>query len=326
MNMASTDPSIERYLQLENLEQHWRWIARRGGGTWAEVGRSVEGRPIPAISIGDTSRPTVMFSALMHGIELVGGLALLAVARDLVMRVETRWPFHFVFLPIVNPDAVASNLRRIRMGRRASMRCNAHGVDLNRNFAILNDRMPRHPLAGSSWRRSLHYRGPRPFSEPETKAVVEVTRACRPRLSVGFHSFGNMLLYPWAHTKEPNSRDPEYRRLGDAFCQALRAEDYELKNARGLYPTVGDMDDWLDADIGTLAYTVELSRPAWRVLHPRRFFNPFFWMNPEDPLATIDNVLPGLEAMLDAFGPKPPEPQAPRWPWPRLHIVPQAAR
>ena len=322
--MAWSESTIDRYLDLENLESHWQWIARRAGGAMHDVGRSVEGRAIPAVTFGDSRRPTVLLSALMHGIELVGGLALLAVARHLVSGPTL--PFHFVFLPIVNPDAVASNLRRLRRGVRASMRCNARGVDLNRNFAILNDRLPLHPFAGSTWERSYHYIGPRPFSEPETEAVAAVARAHRPVLSIGFHSFGNMLLFPWAHTKEPNRRDPEYRRLGEAFRSAQPADPYELRKARGLYPTVGDMDDWLDAELDCLAYTVELSRPAWSVLHPRRFFNPLYWMNPEDPIDTADHVVPGVMAMLRMLAAGYAKPQPTRAAWPRLQIVPQAAR
>lgn len=299
--MAWTEQTKTKYLQLENLESQWRWIARRGRGTWVEIGRSVQGRPISCISFGDSKQPTVLFSALMHGIELIGGLALLAVARSLVASSEKRWPFRFVFLPVVNPDAVTSNLERLRAGRRASMRCNARGVDLNRNFSILNDRLPFHPFAGSKWRRSYHYIGPRPFSEPETEAVARAARSCRPTLSISFHSFGNLLLYPWAHTKDLNARDAEYRLLGESFVQALPGESYVLKKARGLYPTVGDMDDWLDAELGCLAFTVELSRLAWSVLSPKRFLNPLFWMNPEDPEETVSNILPGIGAMLNRF-------------------------
>ncbi len=324
--MERTDETTERYLQLENLEAQWRWLARRGGGEWHDVGRSVEGRTIPSISFGDSRHPAVLLSALMHGIELIGGLALLAVARDLVARSRERWPLHFVFMPIVNPDAVASNLRRVRAKRRASMRANARGVDLNRNFAILNDRMPLHPFAGSKWPRSYHYMGPRPFSEPETKAVADVARTHKPALSIAFHSFGNMLLYPWAHTAAPNTRDPEYRRLGEAFCGALPTEPYDFRQARGLYPTIGDMDDWLDAELGTLAYTVELGRLDWSVLAPRRFFNPFFWMNPEDPSLSVSNVLPGIAAMFDLFSRRDQDRSISRSPRNRLHIVPQAAR
>ena len=321
--MEWSEDTTERYLQLENLADHWRWIARRSGGQWFDVGRSVQGRTIPVVTFGDTRKPTIFLSALMHGIELVGGLALLDVARQLLAE---RLPFHFVFMPVVNPDAVASNLNRLRQKRRASMRCNARGVDLNRNFAILNERMPFHPFSGSRWHRSYHYIGPRPFSEPETQIVAAVARQCRPVLSLGFHSFGNMLLFPWAHTREPNSRDPDYRRLGKAFCQALPHESYDLRKARGLYPTVGDMDDWLDAELGTMAYTIELSRLAWSVLNPKKLFNPLYWMNPPNPEATVKNVVPGVKAMLHALSKRSPEPDLHRAPWPDLHLVPHAVR
>ena len=324
--MQWNDDTRDRYLQLEDLESQWRWLAQRGGGTWAEVGRSANGRVIPALSFGNTSKPTVFLSALMHGIELVGGLALIAVAQRLVTATQS-WPFHFVFMPIVNPDAVASNLQRLRLRRRASMRCNANGVDLNRNFAILNDRMPLHPFAGSRWQRSIHYIGPRPFSEPETQAVASVARAYRPTLSIGFHSFGNLLLYPWAHTKDRNPREDHYHRLGSAFCGAQPTERYDLRNARGLYPTVGDMDDWLDAELGTLAFTVELGRPEWKVLASRRLFNPVFWMNSSSPRRTVDNVVPGVEAMLRTlargFDRHRAAAAVTR---PKLQLVPQAAR
>ena len=321
--MPWNEQTVESYLQLEDLEAQWKWLSARANGHWSDAGSSVEGRPIPVISFGDSRRPTVLLSALMHGIELVGGLALIEVARQLL---ASEWPFHFVFMPIVNPDAVASNLHRLRQGRRASMRCNARGVDLNRNFAILNDRIPLHPFAGSRWPRSYHYIGPRPFSEPETQAVAEVARASRPVVSLGFHSFGNMLLYPWAYTKETNPRDDAYRRLGEAFCAAQPTETYDLRRARGLYPTVGDMDDWLDAELGTMAYTLELGRLEWSMLRPRRFFNPVYWMNPTKPQRTVANVVPAVVAMLEALASGFVEPPAQRMPWPRLQLVPQAAR
>ena len=50
------------------------------------------------------------------------------------------------------------------------------------------------------WRHSPHYVGKCPMSEPETRALRDVALALRPRVSVGFHSFGELLLYPWAFT------------------------------------------------------------------------------------------------------------------------------
>lgn len=58
------------------------------------------------------------------------------------------------------------------------------------------------------------------------------------------------------------------------------------------------MDDWLDANLGTLALTVEVSRPTRSLRDLRRLLNPFWWLNPREADAAIDNVVPGVGALL----------------------------
>jgi hypothetical protein len=68
--------------------------------------------------------------------------------------------------------------------------------------------------------------------------------------------------------------------------------------ARSLYATSGDMDDWLDAELGTLAFTIEVSRPSLALLRPSRLTNPFCWMNPQDVGSTVANSTPGVSALV----------------------------
>src|SRR5262249_41900763 len=136
-------------------------------------------------------------------------------------------------------------------------------------------------------------------SEPETRAVRDVALETRPVVSVGFHSFGNMLLYPWAFTAKPNPRVARYQRIGAAFRRAQPRKPYALMQARDLYATIGDMDDWLDAELGTLAFTVEVSRPTWSLVRASRLFNPFCWMNPPDVESTVANLTPGVSALME---------------------------
>ncbi|MGK3997789.1 hypothetical protein [Sorangium sp. So ce1024] len=74
----------------------------------------------------------------------------------------------------------------------------------------------------------------------------------------------------------PAIRAPLYRALGDAFRRALPRDRYEVRQAARWYPTLGDMDDWLDANLGTLGFTVEISRPARSLGDLPRLLNPFF--------------------------------------------------
>jgi protein MpaA len=125
------------------------------------VGRSVEGRPIEAIEIGDPSAARkALVVGCIHGTECAG----VAVADTLaVMRPQPGLDLWIV--PDLNPD-----------GDAAGTRGNADGVDLNRNF-------PWH------WKRlkGIFYSGPRPLSEPESRFAHRLILRIRPQVSIWFH-------------------------------------------------------------------------------------------------------------------------------------------
>jgi protein MpaA len=72
-----------------------------------------------------------------------------------------------------NPDGVA-----------AATRQNARGVDLNRNF----------PYRWRPGARGTYYPGPRPASEPETRALQRLVRRVRPQLAVYYHQHMRMVV------------------------------------------------------------------------------------------------------------------------------------
>ena len=124
------------------------------------IGYSVKGRPIVAWHLGETHKPTVVLIAGMHGNE-PAPTAILRTLRDgrSVHGIDL-W-----VVPAYNPDGLARRTRR-----------NAHGVDLNRNY-------PYHwaPLTGS------YYSGPKPASEPETRAMMRFLRKVEPDWILSFH-------------------------------------------------------------------------------------------------------------------------------------------
>lgn len=129
------------------------------------IGRSVRGRPIVATRYGDTTSDNVaLVVGVIHGDEL-SGLRIARAVRRMAPTVEST---QLWVIDTVNPDGV-----------RADTRKNSHGVDLNRNFPY-------------RWRGNLphssgYYPGPRPASEPETRAVMAFVRRIQPDLSVWYH-------------------------------------------------------------------------------------------------------------------------------------------
>jgi predicted deacylase len=288
------------YPDAEGFDQAWITLARDAGASVGVAGESVEGRPIHRFELGAAHGPAVLLTGLVHGVELIGSIALLEFVRSVVNDPSSELLRHarLVIVPIVNPDALHANCVRLSAGRRAYQRSNSRGVDLNRNFPRLRHRLPLNLLGGSRWRRALNYVGPHPLSEPETRALSRIVDKLRPRVSVGFHSFGNLLLYPWAFTTRPNPRCKHYERAGRAFVDAQRGARYRVMQATDWYSTVGDLDDWLDAEYGTLAFTVEVSRPMRRLSNLRRLSNPFAWSNPVDVRPVVTGVAPGVDALL----------------------------
>jgi protein MpaA len=130
----------------------------------AVVGHSVADRPIKAHRLGDAQSPhKVLVIGCIHGDECAGG----AITRKLI-RKKPPTQFDLWVINTVNPD-----------GRRLGVRQNGRGVDLNRNF-------------GSQWipigtRWDPQYSGPRPWSEPETRAVRRLVRTIEPEVTIWYH-------------------------------------------------------------------------------------------------------------------------------------------
>jgi len=128
------------------------------------LGHSVNGRPIVArMLLRGTARRSVLVVGSIAGDE-PGGIAVTRLlASEPAVEGVRLW-----LIPDMNPDGAARGTRD-----------NADGVDLNRNFPF-------------RWRHlgtpgSRFYSGPKPSSEPESRAVEAFIRRTRPTLAIWLH-------------------------------------------------------------------------------------------------------------------------------------------
>ncbi len=237
------------------------------------IGASIEGRPMLAVKIGaasdDPARPNVLFMATHHAREWVSTEVAMQLIRWLadslspaVLATRDIW-----VIPVENPDGYQYTFTTDRLWRK-NRRPNSDGsfgVDPNRNYPAfwgVDD-------AGSSPLPFVEtYRGTGPASEPETQAIIAFHAAHPPVVSVSYHTYSGLLLYPYGFRAGAFAPDvPVYRALaGTDLAPAVRDsvpasfhDRYHPGPGWNLYPTNGEYTDWAYRAHGTFAFTPELT-------------------------------------------------------------------
>ena len=138
------------------------------------------------------------------------------------------------------------------------------GVDPNRNYggfwggpgASAPDSLPFGATAQD-------YRGPGPFSEPETRNIRKLVASRQVVTLITNHTFSNLVLHPpGLQSQGPPPDDKLLRRLADAMA---RENGYESQAGYELYDTSGTTEDWSYNATGGLGYTFEIGPSAF---HP----------------------------------------------------------
>lgn len=136
----------------------------------------------------------------------------------------------------MNPDGYEYSVKKDKYWRknRRPMGNGCYGVDGNRNYDIAwysAGKPETNPC-------SEVYRGPRPFSEPETAAMRDIINRLRGRciLYISIHTFGNSILYPWGWTRNRHSRAKSLHGIAQtgAFAALRKGANFKVdQSGRG---------------------------------------------------------------------------------------------
>ncbi|MEM1331006.1 MAG: M14 family zinc carboxypeptidase [Planctomycetota bacterium] len=244
--------------------------------TLGVAGQSIEGRDLRTVSItgpgpGAAGRPTIMFTGGQHAREWVSPATMTYFIETLAegygsdpritALLDTA---RVVIVPIVNPDGYEYSWTSERYWRknRRNNGDGTRGVDLNRNWSFLWGG------PGSSGTTSEDiYRGPTPFSEPETSAVRDLANAELNLVAhIDWHSYSQLILYPYGGQVagprpddvaffETTSQDMSDDILNNTGVYYDPIAGYEL------YLAAGDCGDWFYGEREVYSWTYEM-RPG----------------------------------------------------------------
>lgn len=258
------------------------------------LGTSHEGRRIRALELSRGGAITIVLDGGHHAREWLSVMVPLCIADRIAAGEQDARirrildSVTFVIVPLVNPDGYAYSWTTDRYWRK-----NRHGtgVDLNRNYSV------GFGGAGSSGDpASPNYRGERPFSEPETRAVQTLFEG-RIATHVDFHAYSQVIVYPWSHQRsDPPDRDV-LAALADRMSSALVATHgvrYAVRPGSTLTTGAGGTaGDWSYGERGALSFLIELRPASAR--------DGGFVLPPDQIAPTCDEATAAIFALADSL-------------------------
>ena len=259
---------------LRQLESRYPNLARV-----TTIGYSIEGRELNVIKISDNAgseeaEPNIWVMGCHHAREWISVEVPLLFAQYLLEHYQDNADVRravdgaqLYIIPLLNPDGLEFSIHTYRMWRK-NRRNNGDltwGVDINRNYGY----MWGYDNEGSSPNSYYEdYRGPSPFSEPETDAIRQFLLAHPPAGTISYHNFSQLIIYPWGYTHTPAPDAAEMNAIAAEMSDLIyqvSGRVYQYGSAEVLYLTNGDLLDWVYGTFGTPAFTVELP-PEYLVL------------------------------------------------------------
>jgi len=219
----------------------------------------------------DGSKPAVLYSSTIHAREWIAT----EVNRRLLEWFIKGWreekpdavnilnTTELWFVLVQNPDGYQYTFDVDRLWRK-NLRDNdgvpgissLDGVDGNRNFG---EHWNYDDEGSGTITSDETYRGPRPFSEPESRAIRDLLIKVHPTYHISYHSFGQLLLYPFGfQVNTPSADDPIYVAWAGTDKKPA-VQGFNPGVGADLYTTNGEQTDYAAAVQGALAITPELS-------------------------------------------------------------------
>jgi len=241
------------------------------------IGNTIESRPIWTVRVtknpdAPTGRPEVWYHSMIHCREPESMQHMIFYMYWLFENYGTDPVATYIlenrelyFTPVLNPDGYVYNQSTNPNGGgmwRKNRRNNggSYGIDLNRNYGIYQ--YWNSVNGGSSTSPSSDtYRGPSPFSEPETMAAMNFVNSRSINAIMGSHTYGNYIIKPWAW-QDPTPTPDDYK-FNQYLADMSATNGYTTGTPTQTvgYAVRGGADDWYYNDSTHLGHRIMAMTP-----------------------------------------------------------------
>nr|XP_013189801.1 unnamed protein product [Amyelois transitella] len=276
----------KQYHRLEDIYGFLDYLAKTYPAIVSvkSIGNSHEGREIKLLRIsnGNPTNKAVFIDGGIHAREWISPATVTyfinQFAENFDVEDEDIKNIDWYFVPVLNPDGYEYTHLKDRLWRKnrkpGAGRCS--GVDLNRNFGY------RWGGKGTSNSPCDEiYRGPRAFSEPESKAIQDFFKSSASEFSayLTYHSYGQYILYPWGYDNAVPPDHLDLNAVGKKMATAIKStgdDNYSVGSSSNLlYPAAGGSDDWAKSIGIKYTYTIELNdRGFYGFVLPTQYIEP----------------------------------------------------
>jgi len=224
----------------------------------------------------DETKPEVLYTALHHAREPNSLSQMIFFLWYLLENYGTDPEVTYLvdetelyFIPCINPDGYIFNQENNPNGggmwrkNLSEISGAPFGVDLNRNYGY---EWGYDDFGSSGEPNSPVYRGPAPFSEPETQAVQYFCEQHEFQIVLNYHTYGDLLIHPWGYNDQLTEEDPVFKGLASVMTAQNRFKTGTATETVG-YIVNGSSDDWMYGEMESkpkaYAYTPEVGNSFW---------------------------------------------------------------
>lgn len=302
--MTRLDTSGLDWNNYHSLETIYKWmddlvIRFPGQVELIMAGKTYENRDIRGIKLSKgPGNKGVFLEGGIHAREWISPATVTYILNQLltsddpaVQHISRKYDWYVV--PVTNPDGYVYTYTKDRFWRKTRQPYGScFGADPNRNW----DNHWREAGASANPCQET-FAGSKPFSERETETLARYLASLTGKLNIylAFHSYSQLLLFPYGHTRNHTYNHDHLLQIGNAAAQSLSRRygtQYDVGNIyEAIYPASGSSMEWAyDVVRAQVAFTYEL--------RPKNSWYSGFILAPDQIIPTGEETVDSLVTLL----------------------------